>query len=80
MEELQLSHLEKQLTIKIFLNFGAKRPFFSRKWWHDPQKVIALNMYIGTNVLMYERWLLLKVWYMANAFAIQYTHIACACE
>ncbi len=40
-------------------------------------------MYIGTNVLMYERWLVLKVRYTAgrpNAFAIPQTHIACACE
>ncbi len=41
------------------------------------QKVIALNMCIGTNVLMYERWLVLKVRYTAgrpalrpNSFAI----------
>ncbi len=41
------------------------------------KKVIALNTYIGTNVLVYERWLVLKVWYTAgrppgrpNAFAI----------
>ncbi len=40
-------------------------------------------MYIGTNVLMYERSLVLKVRYTAgrpNAFAIPQTHIACACE
>ncbi len=33
------------------------------KWWHHPKKVIALNMYIGTNVFVYERWLVLKVQY-----------------
>ncbi len=41
-------------------------------------KVIARNLYIGTNVLVYERWLVLKVWYTAswpNTFAIAY-----ACE
>ncbi len=40
-------------------------------------------MYIGTNVLMYERWLVLKVRYTAcrpNTFAIPLTHIAYACE
>ncbi len=40
-----------------FLYFGAKRPFFSKNWKHHQKKVKALNMYIGTNVLMYERWL-----------------------
>ncbi len=42
--------------------FGAKAIFFQKK-------VIALNMYIGTNVLMYERWLVLKVRYMAGRLA-----------
>ncbi len=58
---------------KVFFNFGAKRPFFPQKWQHHQKKVIALNMYIGTNVLMYERWLVLKVLYTPsrpNAFAI----------
>ncbi len=45
---------------KVFY-FGAKRPFFLIKWWHHQKNVIALNMYIGTNVLVYERWLVLKV-------------------
>ncbi len=45
---------------KVFY-FGAKRQFFSHKWRHHQNKVIALNMYIGTNVLVYERWLVLKV-------------------
>ncbi len=83
MEELQLRLLDKQLTTKFFLFWGKKAIFFSKKWRHHQKKVIALNMYIGTNVLMYERWLVLKVWYTAgrpNAFAIPYTHIACACE
>ncbi len=53
MEELQLRLFEK-----VFY-FGAKRPFFPKKWWHHQKKVIALNMYIDTNVLMYERWLVL---------------------
>ncbi len=72
MEELQFRLLKKQLTTKFFY-FGAKRPFFSKKWRHHQKNVIALNMYIGTNVLVYERWLVLKVWYTAgrsNAFAI----------
>ncbi len=56
MEELQLRLLEKQLTTKFFY-FGAKRPFFLKNWWHHQKKVIALNMYIGTKVLVYERWL-----------------------
>ncbi len=32
-------------------------------WGYYLKKVIALNMYVGTNVLVYERWLVLKVWY-----------------
>ncbi len=49
------------------------------------KKVIAQNLHIGTNVLVYERWLVLKVWYTAGGLAslklspIQ-THIADACE
>ncbi len=62
MQELQLKHLKKQLTAKIFY-FWAKRPFFLKKWRHHPKNVIALNMYIGTNVLVYERWLVLKARY-----------------
>ncbi len=65
MEELQLRLLEKQLTTK-FLYFGAKRPFVFKKMATPSKKVIALNMYIGTNVLMYERWLVLKVRYTAG--------------
>ncbi len=65
---------QKTAHDNVFLNFGAKRPFFLKKWRHHPKNVIALNMYIGTNVLMYERWLVLKVWYKAsrrpNTFAI----------
>ncbi len=49
MEELQLRLLKKQL-MTIFFNFGAKRIFFSQKWWHHQKKVITLNMYIGFNV------------------------------
>ncbi len=57
---------------KVFLilgqkgHFFSKRPFFFKKWRDHQKKVIALNMYIGTTVLMYERWLVLKVWYMAG--------------
>ncbi len=50
---------------KVFY-FGAKRPFFLKKWWHYQKNFIALNMYIDTNVLVYERWLVLKVWYTAS--------------
>ncbi len=42
-------------------------------------------MYIGTNVLVYERWLVLKVRYTAGRLAGPtlspfHTHIAYACE
>ncbi len=66
-------------------------PFFPKKIVAPLKNVIALNLYIDTNVLVYERWLVLKVWYTAacqatqlatrsNAFDITKTHIAYACE
>ncbi len=64
----------KKAHDKVFLNFGAKRPFFLKKWWHHEKKVIALNMYIGTNVLVYERWLVLKVRYTASHPAQRFRH------
>ncbi len=51
---------QKTAHNKVFILFWGKNAFFSQK------NVIALNMYIGTNVLMHERWLVLKVWYMAG--------------
>ncbi len=36
---------------------------------------MAINLYIGTNVLVYERWLGMKISY--NAFAIPYSHYIC---
>ncbi len=65
MEELQLRLLEKQLAT-IFVLFWGKKAIFSQKMAAPSKKVIALNMYIGTNVLMYERWLVLKVRYTAG--------------
>ncbi len=50
---------------KVFY-FGAKRPFLLQKGRHHQKKLIALNMYIGTNVLVYERWSVLKVRYTAG--------------
>ncbi len=45
---------------------------------HDKEKVffchIALNLYFGTNVLVYERWLVLKVWYTAGRPAKCFCH------
>ncbi len=35
---------------------------------------IALNLYIHTNVLVYERWLVLKVWYTASRPAQRFCH------
>ncbi len=60
---------------KGFFNFLTKRSLaiFLKKWRHHQKKVIALNMYVGTNVLGYERWLVIKVRYTAgqpNAFTI----------
>ncbi len=74
MEELQLRLLDKQLTTKIFLFSDKKAIFFLKKWRHHQKKVKALNMYIGTNVLVYERWLVLKVRYMAGWPAQRFRH------
>ncbi len=58
---------QKTAHDKVFLCV-AKRLFFSQKNGGTiPKKVIVLNLYIGSNVLVYKRWLvLLKVWYMAG--------------
>ncbi len=61
MEELQLRLLEKTAHDIVF--WGGKKVAPSKK-------IIALNMYIGTNVLVYESWLVLRVCYMLNAFTI----------
>ncbi len=45
--------------------FGAKRHFFTKNGG-TIKNIIALNLYINTNVLAYERWLVLKVWYTAG--------------
>ncbi len=45
----------------FFLILGQKGHFSLQKWQHHQKKGIALNLYIGTNVLLYERWLVLKV-------------------
>ncbi len=59
MEELQLRLLEKTAHDKVLFILGLKGHFlFLKKWLHHPKKVITLNMYIGTNVLVYERLLL----------------------
>ncbi len=57
----------------MFFILQQKKPFKKKKWWHHKKNVIALNLYIGTNVLEYERWLVVNIWYTAgllNAFAI----------
>ncbi len=47
-------------------NFGTKGPFFVKKMVAPSKKGYTLNLYIGINVLVYERWLVLKVWYTAG--------------
>ncbi len=59
MEELQLRLLEKQLMAKFFI-LGQKGHFFPKNGG-TMKNVIALNMYIGTNVLVYERKMMVKV-------------------
>ncbi len=42
----------------FFFILEKKRPFFfSQIWQYHQKKVIALNLYIVINVLVYERWL-----------------------
>ncbi len=65
MEELQLRLLEKQLTTKFFLFWGKMAIFFPKNGG-TMKNVIALNLYIGNNVLVYERMLMVKVWSMTK--------------
>ncbi len=81
MEELQLRLLEKQLTTKFFI-LGQKGHFFSKNVGTIKKKVIALNMYIGSNVLVYERWLMLKVQFQLGPLAQHFCHsidLHCLC-
>ncbi len=64
-EELRLSLLEKQFTTNKQIILGQKGHYF-KKWWYHQKDFIALNLYICTNVLVYERWLVLKVWYTSG--------------
>ncbi len=58
----------------FFFILGQKGHFFRKKWRHHQKNVIALNMYIGTNVLVYERWLVLKVQCTAGRLAQRFSH------
>ncbi len=42
-------------------NFFTKRPFKTKKWHYNKKNVIALNLYIDINELVYERRLMMKV-------------------
>ncbi len=75
------------MLTRLFFYFEGKNAiFFRKKMAAPPKKVIALNLYIGTNVLVYERWLALNVWYTAGRPAQYFSHyivslhIAYACE
>ncbi len=59
MEELQLRLFEKQFTT-VFLFLGQKGHFFPKNGG-TMKNVIALNLYIGTNVLVYDKRLMVKV-------------------
>ncbi len=39
----------KELQIRLL-----KNQLHDKKWWPHTKKVVALNLYIGTNVLVYE--------------------------
>ncbi len=56
-----IKDFSKNSSRQSFFYFGAKRQFFQTKMAAPSKNVIALNTYIGTNVLVYERWLVLKV-------------------
>ncbi len=51
-------------TIKVSRKTAHDKVFF--KFWGTMKNVIALNLYIGTNVLVYERRLMVKVWSMTK--------------
>ncbi len=51
---------------KFFLFWGKTAIVFQTNGGSIKKTIIALNLYIGTNVLVYERWLVLKVWYTAG--------------
>ncbi len=69
---IQAAYISKHIsrnggaTIKVSRKTAHDKVFL---FLHNQKKVIALNLYIGTNVSVYERWLVLKVRYTA-AFAI----------
>ncbi len=50
---------------KVFFILGQKG-HFSPKNCGTLKNVIALNLYIGTNVLVYEKRLMVKVWSMTK--------------
>ncbi len=58
----------------FFWGGGQKGHFLLQKMTAPSKNVIALNLYIGTNVLVYERWLVLKVWYTAGGPAQCFRH------
>ncbi len=51
---------------KVFFILGQKSHYFQHKNGGTMKKVIALNLYISTNVLVYERRLMMKVFSMAK--------------
>ncbi len=55
----------KTAHVKVFFILGQKGHFFPKNCG-TMKKVIALNLYIGTNVLVYERRLMVKVWSMTK--------------
>ncbi len=55
---------------KVFFILGQKG-HFPQKNGGTMKNVIALNLYIGTNVLVYERRLMVKVWSMTKLFVLK---------
>ncbi len=56
---------------KVFFKFWDKKAIFLPKNGGTMKNVIALNLYIGTNVLVYERRLMVKVWSMRKVFVLK---------
>ncbi len=53
---------------KDFFILGQKGHFFPKNG-ATTKNVLALNLYIGTNVSVYERRLMVKVWFMTKCLS-----------
>ncbi len=70
--ETTINASRKTAHDKVFLFWDKKAIFSTTKMVASSN--IALNLYIGINVLVYARWLVLKVWYTAGRPAQRFHH------